>query len=412
MNFKMILLNVFFIFFISCFNIKSFAETMSLDTSQISTNSISSIQILEENEIYLLTVKGTVSIWSSNSWYTICAGTPENEPMYESLNNNNGKTGVDAAYLFASVSGSPYCDAQLPIKEERLKISLDDGNSWFTPNFIEASYNPNHSYTFFFQGKGHSLKAKYVDEPDTDNYGVIQLLISKYEDCSSIIKGDHNDNNIIDLGDAIGILKSLSNPRSITGYPLSCNEILTKDNSKGDGYYIIDPDGSGELEPFEVFCDMQTDGGGWTRIEYKKDLELKSHFSGEDAYRFLPENFETVLSPKEIEAIQEVSNEGKQLYVGECIHVLHYYYPLENTFMHAFGYKFLNGYETDFGKKYTDIQYEIIKDDCKNNDDVHRATQILIRDVRVPIINVKSYDTGESNEKFGSKLTENPAWLR
>jgi hypothetical protein len=33
-----------------------------------------------------------------------------------------------------------------------------------------------------------------------------------------------------------------------------------------DGLYAVDPDGPGALGPFEVFCDMTTDGGGWALI--------------------------------------------------------------------------------------------------------------------------------------------------
>jgi hypothetical protein len=47
----------------------------------------------------------------------------------------------------------------------------------------------------------------------------------------------------------------------------SCLEILDAGRSGGDGTYSIDPDGfsTGE-DPFDVTCDMTTDGGGWTEI--------------------------------------------------------------------------------------------------------------------------------------------------
>jgi|GEM_PF-4883745 len=42
---------------------------------------------------------------------------------------------------------------------------------------------------------------------------------------------------------------------------LSCKDILEQGGSIGDGEYWIDPAGTGA---FEVYCDMTTDGGGWS----------------------------------------------------------------------------------------------------------------------------------------------------
>lgn len=48
-------------------------------------------------------------------------------------------------------------------------------------------------------------------------------------------------------------------------YKKSCNEILTASPGTPSGIYTIDPDGNGSGS-FHVYCDMTTDGGGWTRV--------------------------------------------------------------------------------------------------------------------------------------------------
>ena len=47
--------------------------------------------------------------------------------------------------------------------------------------------------------------------------------------------------------------------------PQDCAEILDADPTATSGNFVIDPPGEPE-QGFEVYCDMETDGGGWTRF--------------------------------------------------------------------------------------------------------------------------------------------------
>jgi hypothetical protein len=57
--------------------------------------------------------------------------------------------------------------------------------------------------------------------------------------------------------------------------PLDCNALHKKQPALPSGNYTIDPDGDGGNAPFDVYCDMSTDGGGWTMLgKFTSNLEL------------------------------------------------------------------------------------------------------------------------------------------
>jgi len=198
----------------------------------------------------------------------------------------------------------------------------------------------------------------------------------------------------------------------------TCADILALGRSAGDGEYSIDPDGYGTgLDPFDVTCDMTTDGGGWTEIPYASDFAFANYWTAGDDWRSLDDDFSLALEDAQITAIQALSAEGAQTYVGLCESVIHYYYADGGNYVQAIGFTFFDGSSTSTGSEtYTGADVIVSQDGCMTNygegGTEENATVFEISSPLVPVVNIITKDGGDAGEQLGSPLTDNPAWLR
>jgi len=211
-------------------------------------------------------------------------------------------------------------------------------------------------------------------------------------------------------------------PKKLNGnYPKSCTELLNKGETVS-GTYVIQPKET--IEPFRVYCDMTTDGGGWTKVAYNKNLDYKQQYTGGDRHNWLPNDFDTrgyfELTNEQINAIREVSTEGKQTYKHRCNGVIGHYYSTSKHYKSKMHFKMFDGKHTGT-KTYESPSYngwdiEVVNDGCQRNGgekgSLSKTTDFEIKSLSLPVNNVDVLDGGDNGEYFGSNLTENPSWFR
>ncbi len=168
---------------------------------------------------------------------------------------NNGKFDVDGFFIHISNKrGEDLAAIDISKNIDNSKIGYLAGNEIKFSEIAENSLSPE------------SSSNTGIFSFDTASYGTLY----KVEIIPVRIEEIDNKKRLVSCSDA-KVSEDLTCAGSSGGTPqvirASCKEILSSGNSHGDGTYTIDPDGDGSIQPFEVYCDMTTDGGGWTLVQ-------------------------------------------------------------------------------------------------------------------------------------------------
>ncbi len=183
-----------------------------------------------------------------------------------------------------------------------------------------APYDGGSAITSYNIYRGLSAdETVYLDETSTTDYTDtgLEYNTTYYYRVSAV--------NIIGEGPLSGAV-SETTPEGIFA---SCKEILDAGASTGDGVYWIDPNGGDPSDTFQVYCDMTTDGGGWTLV-MKMTTDNTFHY---DANYWTTDNVlnETDLNTNVGASKFKAFNEVSFVNIRVCVTT-----PTSNCFDHTF----------------------------------------------------------------------------
>jgi hypothetical protein len=101
-----------------------------------------------------------------------------------------------------------------------------------------------------------------VSQSGAFNFNTLVAVGASY----AVTVKDHPAGQICSVAMGTGMVSNaeITDVAVTCGIPQTCKEIKTAIPAATDGDYTVDPDGAGALPSIKVFCDMTTDGGGYT----------------------------------------------------------------------------------------------------------------------------------------------------
>lgn len=153
-----------------------------LDTYRPSGTPTATGPVLAAGVRYVVVVQGTHSSWGWHEWdLGVCRGEAGDEPLFPSPGVQNGRVGMDAAWVFAVPNGSSRCGNTVPFRGSAVRISLDGGGTFQDLGPLTGGTGPtaDHSYEYEVTGQGKALVLNRGSGNSSNNYGRLRIEVSR-----------------------------------------------------------------------------------------------------------------------------------------------------------------------------------------------------------------------------------------
>lgn len=162
------------------------------------------------------------------------------------------------------------------IQSYETSIALDNGDGICDENDFSDSLTL--SWTKIPDGADFSETGYRINHQDVDGNGdsIIVQWSGNANYCASVRALDNRGN----------LSSPIYSSSTINFLYKSCKEKIDHEPSSPDGVYSIDVDRDGPQAPFEVYCNMTVNGGGWTLLLNQNPISGNLFSSSENAKTF------------------------------------------------------------------------------------------------------------------------------